>query len=338
VIVCVPTPVDEHLAPDLGPLRAACASVVRHAVAGQTIVLTSTTYAGCTRDLLVQPLRERGLHVGRDVFVAFSPERINPGVVDHVPESTPRVVGGITPTCTARATAVLASTAAEVHSVSSPEAAELTKLLENTFRAVNIALANEFAVAAGALSVDIVEVIKAAATKPYGFMPFYPGAGVGGHCIPCDPHYLLWQLRGRRQASPLVEAAMTAIATRPRAVVDRAREVLADAGRPLRGSRVLVVGVAYKPGVADLRESPALEILDELARRGATIGYTDPMIDTVRTSAGVLTSERNPRPGDWDLVIVHTVHPGHDHDWLLDCPVVLDTTYRLEHIAHRQVP
>ncbi|MBO0839967.1 MAG: nucleotide sugar dehydrogenase [Sciscionella sp.] len=339
VLVCVPTPVDEHLVPDLTALSGACATVVKHARAGQLIVLTSTTYAGCTRDLLVKPLQDKGFTVGDDIFIAFSPERIDPGVVDHVPERIPRVAGGITAECARRAESLLVHTAGSVHMVSSAEAAEMTKLLENTFRAVNIALANEFSTAAGELSVDIIEVIKAAATKPYGFMPFYPGAGVGGHCIPCDPHYLLWQLRGRRQASPLVEAAMTSIATRPRQVADAARRVLGDAGKPVAGSRVLVVGVAYKPGVADLRESPALEIIDELHAMGADVAYADPMIDSLPgTKAGVLISEPDPPAADWDLVLVHTLHPGTDYEWLADCETVLDTTYRLSHLPQRQVP
>lgn len=330
VIVCVPTPIDRHLTPDLTALSGACASVVEYAQPGQTVVLTSTTYVGCTRDLLVRPLRARGLEVGRDVFVAFSPERIDPGVADHAPDSTPRVVGGVTAACTSRAMGLLRGTASALHPVSAPEAAEMTKLLENTFRAVNIALANEFSDAARELSVDIVEVIGAAATKPYGFMPFYPGAGAGGHCIPCDPHYLLWQLRARRLDSPLMHAAMTAISTRPRDVADLARRTLGEAGLQTRGARVLIVGVTYKPGVADLRESPALEIIDQLAAAGAQVAFTDPMIEGLETThAGRLTGVREPSREDWDLVLVHTVHPDVDLAWLGGHPAVLDMTFRM---------
>jgi UDP-N-acetyl-D-glucosamine dehydrogenase len=338
VLVCVPTPIDIHLVPDLTTLSAACATVVQQAVSGQTIVLTSTTYAGCTRDLLASRLEARGLRVGVDVFVAFSPERIDPGVENHSPEQTPRVVGGVTARCTERALDVLQHTAATMHVVSSPEAAELTKLLENTFRAVNIALANEFSGVASALNVDALEVIRAAATKPYGFMPFYPGPGVGGHCIPCDPHYLLWQLKARRQSLPVVEAAMTAIARRPRDVVAYARQVLGDTGEPLRGARVLVVGVTYKPGVADVRESPALEILSELAEIGADVAYHDPLVPQAYIAGvGPLSSEPEPTATAWDLVLVHTLQPGHDYDWIASCPAVLDTTYQLEDVAHRHV-
>jgi UDP-N-acetyl-D-glucosamine dehydrogenase len=189
-------------------------------------------------------------------------------------------------------------------------------------------LANEFADTARELDVNVMEVIDAAATKPYGFMPFYPGPGVGGHCIPCDPHYLLWQLRARRVDSPVTRTAMTGIALRPRGVVAQAREILADNGQPTRGARILVVGVTYKPGVADIRESPALEIIDELASLGAEVCFTDPMVDGLQTpNAGRLTHHSTPEQNTWDLVIVHTRHDGVDTDWL-DAHMVLDTTYR----------
>lgn len=337
VLICVPTPVDTHLVPDLTALRAACATVVDAARPGQTIVLTSTTYVGCTRELLVEPLARRGLVAGRDVFVAFSPERIDPGSPAHVPERTPRVVGGVTDACAVRATRTLVRSAASVHQVSSPEAAELTKLLENTFRAVNIALANEFSDVAKNFDVDVMEVISAAATKPYGFMPFRPGPGVGGHCIPCDPHYLLWQLKATRLPSPVTEAAMASIASRPQAVVNRAQELLAEEGRPLAGSRILLVGVAYKPAVADVRESPALHILEELHRRGAEVAFTDPMVESVWTESGHLARETDPAQDDWDLVIAHTLHPAADHTWLSAVPLLLDAAYGLPDLPQRRV-
>jgi nucleotide sugar dehydrogenase len=287
--------------------------------------------------LVVRPLQRQGLVVGKDVFVAFSPERIDPGN-RYSPQSTPRVVGGVTAQCTHHASQVLSPTAAGIHRVSSPEVAELTKLLENTFRAVNIALANEFSVVAGLFDVDIIEVIRAAATKPYGFMPFYPGPGVGGHCIPCDPHYLVWQLKARRVNSPVTEAAMAAIAARPRLVVARAEQLLAWVGRPLSDSRILIMGVAYKPAVADLRGSPALEIINELVRAGARVAYTDALIDRVCTASGVLTTEPRPAATEWDLVIVHTLHPSVDYSWLAEARIVLDATYQLEHLGHRHVP
>ncbi|QMU75559.1 nucleotide sugar dehydrogenase [Streptacidiphilus sp. PB12-B1b] len=337
VLICVPTPVDRHQVPDLTAMAAACATAVAHAVPGQLLVLTSTTYVGSTRDLLVKPLAERGLVVGQDVFVAFSPERIDPGNARHTQESTPRVVGGSGAGSTARAAAVLRRTAPSVHVLPSPEDAEMTKLWENTFRAVNIALANEFAEDCRGLGLDPSPIIEAAATKPYGFMPFYPGPGVGGHCIPCDPHYLLWQLRAKRISSPLIDAAMTAIAGRPRQVVRRVRELLADRGLSVSGARVLLVGVAYKPGVADLRESPALEILEELHQDGAKVHFADPLVPSLRLGDDVLLSEDAPETESWDLVLVHTVHPGADLGWLAELPNVLDATYRLDSVPARAI-
>lgn len=335
IIVCVPTPVDEHLVPDVAALSAACTMVVGQAVRGQTIVLTSTSYVGCTRDLLVHPLCARGWRVGEDIFVAFSPERIDPGNTVHLQEDTPRMVGGATPACRERAVTALRRTTRHVQELSSPEAAELTKLLENSFRAVNIALANEFADVAHELGLDVMEVINAAATKPYGFMPFYPGPGVGGHCIPCDPHYLLWQLRARRAHSPVMEAAMTAIAGRPRRVIARVREVLGEVGRPVAGAKILVVGVTYKPGVADLRESPALEVIAELWRAGADVSYVDPYVASLPMGERELAGVTDPETIPWDLVVVHTVHPNVDHGWIANVPTVLDASYRMAGVPHR---
>ncbi|MFI6358239.1 nucleotide sugar dehydrogenase [Streptomyces sp. NPDC050743] len=340
VLICVPTPVDRHLVPDLTAMAAACATAVEHAVPGQLLMLTSTTYVGTTRDLLVRPLTERGFAVGREVFVAFSPERIDPGNSLHTQDTTPRVVGGAGEHSTALAAALLRRTAPSVHVLASPEEAEMTKLWENTFRAVNIALANEFADDCHALGLEPGPIIGAAATKPYGFMPFYPGPGVGGHCIPCDPHYLLWQLRAQRVASPLISTAMTAIASRPTHVVDRVRELLADRGLSLSGAKVLVVGVAYKPGVADLRESPALEIMDRLAAAGVKVRFTDPLVPVLRLGAVELTSETAPEYEPWDLILIHTLHPQADLSWLSEVPeerTVLDATYRLDSAPARVV-
>ncbi|MUL65405.1 UDP-glucose 6-dehydrogenase [Mycobacterium sp. CBMA 234] len=339
VVICVPTPIDAHQTPDLTALRSACESTVANAMMGQSVVLTSTTYVGCTRDLLIRPLETLGFRAGRDVFVAFSPERIDPGVEAHVPTLTPRVVGGATVACGERAAEVMRHTAQQTHIVSSPEAAEMTKLLENTFRAVNIALANELSDAARELKVDILEVIGAATTKPFGFMPFYPGAGVGGHCIPCDPHYLLWQLRARRLDSPVVNTAMAAIVARPREIARRAREVLGETGRQILGAKVLVLGVTYKPGVADLRESPALSILDELASAGALVSFADPLVESLHTpNSRYLECEKNPQSAAWDLVVVHTVHPAEDYTWLARQPAVLDPSGRIRDMTRPYLP
>jgi nucleotide sugar dehydrogenase len=337
VLICVPTPIDQHLMPELAPLAAACRTAVAHAVHGQTLVLTSTTYVGCTRDLLVQPLFGRGLVVGRDVFVTFAPERIDPGNDKHVQRQVPRVVGGVTDECVRRTRRVLEDCASFVHPVSSVEAAELTKLYENTFRAVNISMANEFADISRGLGLDVLEVIEAAATKPYGFMAFYPGPGVGGHCIPCDPHYLLWQLRKDRVHAPLIDAAMQQVASRPGTVVRRALEELAGQGRKPLGARILILGVAYKPGIADLRESPALEIIDRLREAGAEVAYADEFIPSVSTVRGDLGRTERPELEEWDLVVAHTLHPGTDLSWLRRVPVVLDATYQLRSFGNRAV-
>jgi nucleotide sugar dehydrogenase len=340
VIIAVPTPIDDHLLPDLAMLRAACAMVVEQAVPGQVIILTSTSYIGSTDDLLVRPLTARGLTAGQDISVAFSPERIDPGTAHHAHEDVPRVVGGATPGCTERAAACLRGYVSTVHEVSSTGAAELTKLYENSFRAVNIALANELAEISRALELDVLEVINAAATKPFGFMPFFPGPGVGGHCIPCDPHYLMWQLRAKRRRLPVIETAMAAIAERPRHIADQVRAVLSAHGLGISGARVLLLGVAYKPDVADVRESPALEILAELRAAHADVGYHDPHIPTVRLPDGsVLRSVTNPAELPADIVVVHTLHQKLDLDWLTySAPLVLDASYRLRDLPRRTTP
>jgi UDP-N-acetyl-D-glucosamine dehydrogenase len=346
VLICVPTPVDDERRPDVSVLRKACASVVRHARPEQTIVLTSTTYVGCTRELLVAPLAERGLHVGENVFVAFAPERIDPGVDEHSQTGTPRVLGGVTETCFRRAEQVLRHTCASVRRVSSPEAAEMVKLYENTFRAVNIALAFELAEACQSYGLDAVEVTEGAASKPYGFMAHYPSAGVGGHCIAVDPHYLAHPLRERGRPAIVAETALRKIAGRPRHVVCRAHEMLVEGGGSLSGARVLVVGASYKPGVADSREAPAGEIIARLLKEGAEVDYHDPLVESIRVGDRTLSSVTpDPRvdasgfgPEDYDLAIVVTVHPEHDYGWLARCPAVLDCTYRTLAGRRRMVP
>ena len=339
VIICVPTPVDSEHVPELSALRAACGAVVEHARVGQTIILTSTTFVGTTRQMLVEPLRARGLRVGVDVFVAFSPERIDPGNPDHVQHDTPRVVGGTTPACADRAAEVVSRMTDVVYLVSSPEAAEATKLYENIFRAVTLALANEFADVCGTLVLDPIEVTLAASTKPYGFLATLPGPGVGGHCIPCDPYYLLWQLEGRSTSgAPLISEAMRAIDLRPGRVAERAAEVLAETGGTLAGARVLVLGVSYKPGVRDLRESSALPLIDQLLAAGAEVSYFDPLIPEIRLPGDrVMRGLPSARAEDWDLVIAHTLHPGIDYSWAADCVRVLDATYRFDAAPHRAV-
>jgi nucleotide sugar dehydrogenase len=329
VIIAVPTPVDEDLNPDLTAVRSACAAAVENARSGQTLILTSTTYVGTTRDLLVAPLEERGFTVGEDIHVAFAPERINPGDALWEQAAVPRVLGGVTEACTMAAAQVLAATASQLHVVSSPETAEFTKLQENTFRAVNLAFANEMAAAAGFYGVDPVEVVGAAATKPYGYLAHYPGPGVGGHCIPVDPYYLLEPLRDGGIAAPVTEQAMAAVAGRPAMVADRALQLTAERGIGDEAAKVLLVGVAYKPGVEDYRESPALQIAARLAQRGAQVSYHDPLVPTVPVNGlGTLQSVASPNADDYDLVLVAVAHPGHSYAFLGDAEHVLDATYK----------
>jgi UDP-N-acetyl-D-glucosamine dehydrogenase len=328
VLICVPTPVDEDRRPDLRYVASACDTAVRHARPGQLLVLTSTTHVGTTREMLIEPLEARGLRVGEDVAVAFAPERINPGSASHDQEAVPRVVGGATPSCAERAAELLGTIAAGVHVVSSPEAAELTKLHENTYRAVNIALANEMADAAGAMGLDPAEIVAAAATKPYGFEAFHPGPGVGGHCIPCDPHYLLAPLHAQGRRSPLVEQAMAGIARRPARVAARVETVLEQLGVPVEGARVLVVGVAYKAGVRDVRESPAVEIITMLSRRGIAVAFHDRMVRRLEIDGLPIPRQTRPRPAEHDLALITSEPAARDREWLDDFAAVLDATYR----------
>jgi nucleotide sugar dehydrogenase len=330
VIVCVPTPVDEQRQPDPRALRAACAAAVEHARPGQTLVLTSTISVGSTRELLVEPLAARGLRAGRDVAVAFAPERILPGDPTVDQRAVPRVVGGATSDCAERARTLLAPTTAQIHLVSSLEAAELTKLYENTFRAVNLAFANEMAGVCTHLGLDPVEIVDAAATKPYGFLAHYPGPGVGGHCIPVDPYYLLEPLREAGVAAPIADQAMKGIVARPAVVAARALALLRMRGIAPPNARVLIAGMAYKPGVADARESPGLAIAEKLERAGVQVSYHDPRVEAIRTAAGTrLHSLAQPTPADADLAIVTALHAGGDLHWLAGFEHVLDATYRL---------
>lgn len=330
VIICVPTPVDADRAPDPTLLRDACRQVIERVRPGQTVILTSTSSVGTTESLLAAPLRARGHVIGEDVFVAFSPERIDPGNTTHVQRETPRVVGGVTGECALRAGRVVGAMADSVYLVGSPEAAELTKLYENIFRAVSLALANEFADVCGYLGLDPIEVTLAAGTKPYGFLGAFPGPGVGGHCIPCDPYYLLSQLPGDRRQAPLLTEAMRSIQDRPKRVVQRARAMLNRHGKDMAGAKVLLVGVSYKAGVRDLRESPALPIIAGLRAAGARVHYYDPLLPEVVTPDGTLYSEPSPDTDWWDLAVMHTVHPDVDYDWARWLPLVLDATYQFD--------
>ena len=332
VLIAVPTPVDESRTPDVRALESACSTYVAAARPGQTVILTSTTYVGCTTALLAAPLEMAGFQVGHDIHVAFSPERLNPGSASFAQIDVPRVIGGATPECTRAASAVLLPIAAAVHPVSSPEVAELTKLVENTFRAVNIALANEFADAAAVFDLDAREILEASASKPYGFMSFRPGPGVGGHCIPCDPHYLLWGLHSERVYAPVVEQAMISISARPLRVVDRIEEVLRAAGSSIERATIVLVGMTYKSGVQDFRESPSIGIATLLRRRGATVLAFDPLlVEQLHDGDGEPIEMTDGSSGDGiDLAVVLTDQSGGDIGWLEDVGMVLDASFALE--------
>ena len=282
VLVCVPTPLTPNREPDLGPLIDSTRALAEVLQSDQLVVLESTTYPGTTRERVAPLLEESGLAAGRDFHVAFSPERVDPGRTDFTLRKTPKVVGGLTEACAERAEALYGLICDNVVRVSSPEAAELTKLLENIFRSVNIALVNELAMLTDRMGIDIWEVVDAAATKPYGFMRFEPGPGMGGHCLPVDPFYLSWRAREFDMATEFIELAGKINQQMPYHCVAKVQRALNDAGLPVKGARVAVLGVSYKPGVGDMRESPALKIIELLRHLGADVRYHDPHVPELR--------------------------------------------------------
>ncbi len=313
ILICVPTPLNANREPDLGPLLSSArelASVVR---AGQVIMLESTTYPGTTRGDLVPILETSGLTAGRDFSVAFSPERVDPGRTDYTLRNTPKVLGGLTPECTRRAADVYGRVCDHLVPVSSPEAAEMSKLLENIFRSVNIALVNEMAILSDRMGIDVWEVIDAASSKPFGFMRFDPGPGMGGHCLPVDPFYLSWKAREFDMATEFIELAGKVNQNMPYYCLERVERALNDVSKPVRGARVLILGVAYKPNVADLRESPALKIIRLLRDRGGDVSYHDPHVPAI-DEFGLESVGLEPALTGADIVVIVTAHGGIDHD------------------------
>jgi UDP-N-acetyl-D-glucosamine dehydrogenase len=278
ILICVPTPLRKTLDPDISYVVGATEAIRKRLRPGQLVVLESTTYPGTTEEVILPMLEETGLKVGRDVFLAFSPERVDPSNAQFKTENTPKVVGGVTPGCCEVAAALYRWALPQVHVVSSAAAAEMVKLLENTFRLINIGLVNEIALVCEKLGLDVWEIIDAAATKPFGFMPFYPGPGLGGHCIPIDPHYLSWKLRSLNFFTRFIDLAAEINRGMPMHVVDRIGLLLNEHKRALNGAKVLVVGVTYKRDTADIRESPALDVIELLKQRGADVTYHDPYV------------------------------------------------------------
>jgi len=332
VSICVPTPLSKFKDPDVSYIVAATEAVKGTLRPGQAIILESTTYPGTTREVMQPALESTGLRIGEDFFLAFSPERVDPGNPTWNTRNTPKVVGGITPDCTRVVAALYQPAIEHVVPVSSIETAELVKLLENTFRSVNIGLVNEMAIVCDKLGVDVWEVIEAAATKPFGFMKFLPGPGVGGHCIPIDPHYLAWKMRGLNYKTRFIDLAGEVNSEMPLFWVRKLGELLNGEGLAVKGSRVLVVGVAYKKDIDDLRESPALDIIRLLDSQGARVSYHDPFVtefteDGVRRTSCPLTAAAL---ADFDAVMIVTDHSSVDYRLIRDAGlVVVDTRHAL---------
>jgi UDP-N-acetyl-D-glucosamine dehydrogenase len=313
VLVCVPTPLTRNREPDLGPLLDATRGLAEVLRADQLVVLESTTYPGTTRERMAPLLEESGLAAGRDFHLAFSPERVDPGRTDFTLRNTPKVLGGLTEACAARAEALYELVCDEVVRVSSPEAAELTKLLENIFRSVNIALVNELAMLTDRMGIDVWEVVEAAATKPYGFMRFEPGPGMGGHCLPVDPFYLSWRAREFDMATEFIELAGKINQQMPYHCVAKAQRALNDRGLSVKGARIAVLGVSYKPGVGDVRESPALKIISLLQELGAQVLYHDPHVASL-AEFSLTSTPLEQALAEADLALIVTAHPGVDYE------------------------
>ena len=310
VSICVPTPLRKTKEPNLSYVIAAVEAVANHLRPGQLIILESTTYPGTTRELVLPILEETGLQVAKDFFLAYSPERVDPGNKVFTTCNIPKVIGGITPYCTELAALLYQQFIEMVVPVSSPDTAEMVKLLENTFRSVNIALANEMALVCHKIGIDIWEVIEAAKTKPFGFMAFYPGVGLGGHCIPVDPYYLAWKARMSGFELRLIELAQKVNSQMPAFTISRISEALNERKKCLKGSKILGLGVTYKRDVSDIRESPAIEVLQGLCEKGAIVHYSDPFVPSIKLN-GSLIKSINPVPEvlrSMDCVVILTDH------------------------------
>ena len=340
VIICVSTPLDRYQQPDLSYVKSTAETIAKHMHRDMLIVLESTTYPGTTEELLRPILENGGLKCGIDFFLAFSPERVDPGNRIYKTKNTPKVVGGVTPTCTELAATLYESVLeAEVFKASSPAVAEMEKILENTYRNINIGLINELAMLCDKMGINIWEVIEAAKTKPYGFQAFYPGPGLGGHCIPLDPYYLSWKAREYGFHTSMIEASMMINDRMPEYCVERAARILNKVKKPLNGSQVLVLGVAYKQDIDDYRESPAIKVIDHLEERGAEVVFFDPYIKEykhegkVKRGADALTKELIESA---DLVMVTTAHTTVDYDFVQQhAKLVFDTKNAMNEVRDR---
>src|SRR4051812_16207696 len=315
--ICVPTPLRKTKDPDMSYIVAACQEIVKHFHPGMLVILESTTYPGTTDELVLPMLANSGLEVGKDFFLCFSPERVDPGNPRFQTNNIPKVVGGVTAACTEMGRLFYSQALQTVVPVSSTQVAEMVKLLENTFRMINIGLANEIALMCDRIGINVWEVIDAAATKPFGFMPFYPGPGLGGHCIPIDPFYLSWKTKQAGIEARFIELAGYINGQMPHFVVDKVQNALNDAGKPVKGSSIHIMGVAYKRDIDDMRESPALDILLLLAKRGAKISYSDPHVPTLRLDGLTLQAAPETAAADADCVVIITDHRAFNYDALV---------------------
>jgi UDP-N-acetyl-D-glucosamine dehydrogenase len=328
VILCVPTPLKTTKDPDMSYIEGAVEAVVRHQHPDMLVTLESTTYPGTTREYVASQLtREGDYEIGRNIYVAFSPERVDPGNAKFGTRNTPKVLGGMTPKCLEVAQSLYKQIVDTVVPVSSTDAAEMVKLLENTFRAVNIGLANEFALICQRLGLDVWEVISAAASKPFGFMPFFPGPGLGGHCIPIDPLYLSWKMRGLKMPARFIELADMVNTAMPEHVVQVIASALNDKKKAVKGAKVLISGVAYKRDVSDVRESPAIDVIEGLLRRGALVSYLDPWVPSFKENGHVFESiKADSTFADYDAVVIVTDHKSTDYTRMLkEADLVIDT-------------
>jgi len=321
--ICVPTPLRKTKDPDMSYIVASCQEIARYLHAGMLIILESTTYPGTTDELVLPMLTKAGLEVGRDFFLCFSPERVDPGNPKYQTANIPKVVGGCTAACTAMGGLFYAQALERVVPVSSTQVAEMVKLLENTFRMINIGLANEMALMCDRMGINVWEVIDAAATKPFGFMPFYPGPGLGGHCIPIDPFYLSWKTKQAGIEARFIELAGYINGQMPHFVVDKVQNALNDAGKPVKGSRIHVMGVAYKRDIDDMRESPALDVMLLLKRRGAVISYSDPHVPALCMEGLDVVSTPQEDAAAADCVVIVTDHSSFDYRALVEGAVLI---------------
>jgi UDP-N-acetyl-D-glucosamine dehydrogenase len=328
ITICVPTPLRKTKDPDLSCILSATDAIAARLRRGQLVILESTTYPGTTEELVLSRLHETGMRVGEDFFLAFSPERVDPGNKSYPTHKIPKVVGGITPRCASLARLLYSQCIEQIHVVSSTRVAEMVKLLENSFRSVNIALANEFALLCAHLEIDVWEVIKAASTKPFGFIPFYPGPGLGGHCIPVDPMYLLWKARADGFDLRFIDLADKINGSMPRMVTLRLMELLNEHGKPFKGARAHLLGVTYKQNTSDTRESPALEIMKLCMAAGAVVSYSDPFVPALTVSGRRFESlPASPEVlGRCDLAVIVTDHSEFDYPAIVrHAPLVFDT-------------